>query len=353
MNTFAIGYGGYTAFQILGNRDLERKCYQKALTDFYCDTVVGFGVNYPYDTFINEGSKTYIVSENGYTIQHTESSSMKFEEYSEFLTDPAKFIANKIAFGKIEGLQKPYPENYESLKRLYDGLKFHKKNNTSNKKFVKEEMGLPLLARNAAAHPLDNFFDFIRGFQNTLIDIRRHPQLVLDAIEALTPFYESTLPSKKTEEEFPYVRNTAHIPAFLPPSQFEKFYLPYLHSAVKQCKETGTKYMIFCEGKWTNFFEFLTDLPKASIVAVLESDDVIQMKKAYGNKITFAGGYTQGLLKYGTKQECLDCAKKVIDACAPGGGYLFKGDKSFLTTDDINYENYTAICEFAHEYGKY
>ena len=354
MNAMAIGYAGYTAREVLADRDKEREAYKKALTDFYCDTVVGFGVNYPYDSFLDAGTQTYLISENGYTFQHKESSSMTFEEYDEFFADPIAFFANKIGYRKINGLQKPYPENYKTLELLYGALDAHKKNSAYNKsEFVPNEVGVPLLAKNAAAHPLDNFFDFIRGFKNTLADIRRHPDLILRAIEVLTPYYKGTIPSKPVSEAFPYIRNTAHIPTFLSPKQFEKFYLPYVKWAVEQCHAMGTKYLFFCEGSWKNFFPFFEDLPKGSIVAALESDDVAEMKKEFGHFVTIAGGYTQSLLKYGTKQECIDCAKRVIDACAPGGGYLFTGDKSFLTCEDINVENYAAITEFAHEYGRY
>lgn len=353
VNVMAIGYAGHTLEEVLNDRDLERECYKKALTDFYCDTVVGFGVNYPYHIFMEEGTHTYQVAENGYTVQHKESSSMTFEEYDELFRDPARFFADKIAYRKIDGLQKAYPESYQTLETLYKALDAHKKNNAFNRNFAKTELGLPLLARNAAAHPLDNFFDFIRGFKNTLVDIRRHPDLVMRAIEVLTPFYESTIPSEKCAEEFPYVRNTAHIPTFLSPRQFEKFYWPYVKWAANRCHEMGTKYMIFCEGTWEPYFELFADLPKGSVVAVLESDDVVRIKKKYGHFMTIAGGYTQALLKYGTKEECIDRAKYVIDECAPGGGYLFTGDKSFIAAEDINYENYRAITEFAHEYGKH
>ena len=355
VNAFAIGYSGHTAEEIFDDKDLERECYAKALTDFYCDTVMNFGMNYPYKAFIEAGTSAYFISENGYTIQHKEASSMTHEEYDELFEDPVKFFADKIAFRKISGLQEPYPKNYQHLENLYKALDAHKANNSYNKKYVQDVLGLPLMNRGSAAHPLDNFFDFIRGFQGTLTDMRRHPEKVLKAIEVLTPYYVGTLPDpeKPFDNPFPYARNTAHIPTFLSPKQFETFYWPYLKWAIERAHAAGTKYIIFCEGTWENHFPLFEQVPKGSVIAVLESDDAVRMKKLYGNHMTIGGGYTQAVLKYGTKQECIDCAKRAIDECAPGGGYIFTGDKSFLTLEDINVDNYRAITEFAHEYGKY
>ncbi|MFZ7133245.1 MAG: uroporphyrinogen decarboxylase family protein [Eubacteriales bacterium] len=352
VNAFAIGYCGHTASEIFDNPLIERECYSKALTDFYCDTVMGFGMNYPYKSFIEVGSDTYFVSDNGYTIQHRESSNMNSEEYEELLQNPIAYIANKIAHRKISGLREAYPKNYKNIEKLFDAMDQHKRKSAANKKFVKEELGLPLMAKGSAAHPLDNFFDFIRGFKGTLADMRRRPEEVLKAIDVLTPFFESTIPDK-ANEEFPYIRNTAHIPTFLSPEMFKKFYWPYLKSAILKAHQAGTKYIIFCEGTWEQHFPLFEELPQGSVIAVLESDDVIKIKKRYGSLMTIAGGYTQGLLRYGTKQDCIDCAKRVIDACAPGGGFIFTGDKTFLTVEDINIDNYKAITEFAHEYGKY
>ncbi len=352
VNAFAIGYCGRTANEIYDDPMIERECYTKALTDFYCDTVMGFGMNYPYKTFIEVGSQTYFISENGYTVQHRESSHMSFEEYDEFFADPVAYFANKVAYRKVTGLTETYPDNYNNLDKLFKAMDKHKANSAANNKYVREELGLPLMAKGSAAHPLDNFFDFIRGFKGTVADMRRYPDKVLKAIEILTPFLESTIP-EKADNEFPYLRNTAHIPTFLSLPQFEKFYWPYLKWAVNRAHNAGTKYIIFCEGTWGHLFPLFEQLPKGSVIAVLESDDVIKMKKQFGSFMTIAGGYTQGLLKYGTKQECLDCAKRAIDECAPGGGYIFTGDKSFLTVEDINIDNYREITQFAHEYGKY
>ncbi len=43
----------------------------------------------------------------------------------------------------------------------------------------------------------------------------------------------------------------------------------------------------------------------------------------------------------------------MIDACAPGGGFILSADKAFLSPNDAKPENLAAVTEFALEYGVY
>ena len=59
------------------------------------------------------------------------------------------------------------------------------------------------------------------------------------------------------------------------------------------------------------------------------------------------------LLKYGTKEECIDEAKRCLEDFAPGGGYIFTTDKFLLCGDDAKIENLAAVNEYVHVHGKY
>ena len=58
-------------------------------------------------------------------------------------------------------------------------------------------------------------------------------------------------------------------------------------------------------------------------------------------------------LYYGTKEECLDLAKGLIDDLAPGGGYIFSTNRAMIAPTDGNPENLKAVNEFVREYGVY
>ncbi|MFZ7132512.1 MAG: uroporphyrinogen decarboxylase family protein [Eubacteriales bacterium] len=352
INAYAIGFCNKTAWDVFEDPDLERECYRKANEAFYFDGLSIFGLNHPFKSYFDVGSETYLVSENGVTIQHKESSHMDADEYDEFIADPIPFIANKTAARKIPAFDKDYPENYEALKKLFNSIKDFKQNGAENRKYVLEEMGIPIISSRSAPHPLDNFFDFIRGFNGTLIDIRRHPDKVEKAIEVLTPYYEKSIPSSK-EDAFPWLFSTCHIPTFLSKSQFERLYWPYMRRCLMAANDAQTKYMALLEGTWEQHFDLFEDIPKGAFIACIENDDIIKAKKRFGDRMTLAGGMPMSMLKYTSKQECIDYVKRIFDACAPGGGFIFTTSIPPLTTEDLNVDTYRAVNEFAHEYGKY
>ncbi len=354
INNYAIGYAGKTAYDCFEELSLERECWSKVYRDVYFDGTYSFGTNHPYKAYIEYlDTETYFVSENKETIQHSPSTHMTADEYDELIKDPYKYIANKVAYRKLNALHKPYPENYEFLKKALIYTKEHAKVKAANRKYVLDELGLPIITEGKMEHPLDQFFDFIRGFKDTLNDLRRYPDKVMEVVEALTPLYSKDLPVANSNEEYPFYFDTTHIPTFLNSKQFEKFYWPYFKKMVIAAYESGTRVMVFCEGNWQQHYDLLNDLPKGAMIDLIESDDIIKAKKRIGNNITIAGGMSTPLLKFGTKQQCIDYAKGILNECAPGGGYIFAVDKSMIDIEDAKIENLIAVNEFVREYGRY
>ena len=85
----------------------------------------------------------------------------------------------------------------------------------------------------------------------------------------------------------------------------------------------------------------------------MEYGDPQKFKDKLGKKMVLGGFYPITLLKTGTKQQCIDKAKELIDILAPGGNYFFCFDKSALNLEDINTENYVAVLEYVLDNGKY
>ena len=80
---------------------------------------------------------------------------------------------------------------------------------------------------------------------------------------------------------------------------------------------------------------------------------LLEAKKAIGDTICLVGGLDVDLLGYGTPDECVAQAKAVIDACAPGGGFILGGGKALLSPNDARPENLHAVTKFVKEYGVY
>ena len=62
-----------------------------------------------------------------------------------------------------------------------------------------------------------------------------------------------------------------------------------------------------------------------------------------------AGGFPPYLLNYGTKQQVIDECKRLIDACAPGGGFIFE---TAYGMDYAKEENVEAMFDTVRNYGK-
>jgi hypothetical protein len=86
---------------------------------------------------------------------------------------------------------------------------------------------------------------------------------------------------------------------------------------------------------------------------MFEYGDPKLIKEKLGKKHILNGFYPITLLKTGTKQQCIDKAKELIDILAPGGKYFFGFDKAIITADSVNLENLKAVLEYVSENAYY
>jgi hypothetical protein len=62
------------------------------------------------------------------------------------------------------------------------------------------------------------------------------------------------------------------------------------------------------------------------------------------------GGMANSMLGRGTKQQCLDRAKHLIDELGADGGYIMSQDLIGSYRSDAKRENLEAVCNFVREY---
>ncbi len=212
---------------------------------------------------------------------------------------------------------------------------------------------MPVLTGTTIQPPMDLIFDYFRGFRGISVDMRRQPDLLEQAVEALYPYCKALLgiaPGTNSVPQFPCYFTMMHAPTFLNPKQFGRFFWPTYLRMLHIIHDLGGTVMINMEGKWESKFEYINDMPKDFAICMIEADDAFEAKKRIGKNVAVAGGMPIAMLKYNTKQECIDYAKKLIDECAPGGGYIFTTDRHFITGSDIKLENVIALHDFVHNY---
>ncbi len=199
--------------------------------------------------------------------------------------------------------------------------------------------------------PFDFIADFNRGFSQAVLDMKRMPEKVLEAIQATMPF---AIHMAKTPVQHPLGTNfiMTHMATFLSRKDFEKFYWPTFYQLCHINAERGQSMTIFCEDDWTRYLDELSDLPQGTKI-FMEYGDPQKFKDKLGKKMILGGFYPLTLLKNGTKEQCIDKAKELLDILAPGGNYFFTFDKGALTLNDINPENYVSVMEYVIENSKY
>ncbi len=143
-----------------------------------------------------------------------------------------------------------------------------------------------------------------------------------------------------------------HMAPFMRESDFAKFYWPTFKKLIEALHAAGTSALLFVEHDWTRFLDYLNELP-AGTHMMFEYGDPKLIKEKVGKKHIISGLYPLTLLGSGTKQQCIDKAKELVDILAPGGNYVFSYDKVAIFNHDAKPENLIAVNQFVREYAKY
>ncbi len=329
----------------------------KFLEDIYTDFMAGNAVAAQIDFLGVMGAKypTYKITADGLGFEHHQASEtyggMTEDDYALLIKDIKKYVLNVLAPRRFEALNKPYPENYEAMKRGYDSSMTYLNSLVIGDEIAKNTYGVPLLGNGACFAPIDFIFDFLRGMVGIMKDIRRKPEEVLQACDTVKEYEEDLFLSNTAPGAV--VRMPLHLAPYMNKKQFEKFYWPSFKNIVQTILDKGAQAMVVLEGDWTPHMEYLTEFPKGSLIANIEYADFAEVKKKYGSYFSIQGGLDCGVLKYSTKEECINFTKKLLDTCAPGGGFTVCPDKALTYAGDLNIENYQAVIDTVREYGKY
>ncbi|GFZ24359.1 hypothetical protein CMETHOX_22820 [Lacrimispora indolis] len=354
IDNWAFHYAGYTIEEIFKDDEKHLRAFEKVAEDFKWD-----GLHYSMTTrpmnFINllDGG-TYKAS-GTLQVESGQVLCMEEAEYAELIKDPWSFLSDVIYPRKYKLMNEAYSEKkYQRFEEAVEELLAYNKLKTVAANRMKEKYGMPVVRPSGFFHPLDMILDFLRDFSGTIRDIKRQPELVAEACEAMLPICIENVENFYPEHQKGCcIFNPMHTPEFLNRKDFERVYWPSYKKIIEHFASKGYMVMCYYERKYEHLFDFLQDLPKNHVVGLFEEDDLRKVKKELGDTMAIAGGLPTYMLNYGTKQECIDCAKGLIDDLAPGGGYIFTTDKILHSSNDANPENLKAVNEFVYEYGVY
>lgn len=139
------------------------------------------------------------------------------------------------------------------------------------------------------------------------------------------------------------------------PDMWRKWYKPLWKEIFTLCKENNAKIWLhscgYCRPVVPDFIEIGVDILNP-IPPYVKDSDPLDMKKTYGEFLTFDGGVDQlNILVQGTPEQVKKEVKLRIKQLAPGGGYIVGPSQVFSL--DVPFKNAIAFFEACLEFGYY
>jgi len=218
-----------------------------------------------------------------------------------------------------------------------------------NKKL--EELGFPVTGGGAALVPFDAYSDFYRGTLDTMMDLYEHPEVIMHFIDRNIEYVLESITQQAKHAPGKWVFMPLHkgMDGFLTEQQYTDYYWKYLRRMIHHIIDVGMVPYVYTEGPYNSRIKHLTEVPKGKVVYSFEEVDPVYVKKMLGDTACIHGIFPIYLLHYGTKQQVIDEAKRLIDILAPGGGYIFSTGAGF---DHAKPENVEAMFDTVKTYGK-
>jgi len=362
-------------------------------TDIWHDTFTRYMVDYAPDyyvtpAFVGNGKVFEIldykqlhwpghgISDDASGYQYLEGEYMTVDEYQAFIDDPSDFWLRTYMpriFGALEPLKMigPFTDIWEpalvsaamiplgippvqsALKALMDAgqeaFSWIQKIGAIEASVMGK--GFVNCAGGATKAPFDMLADTLRGSRGIMMDMYRNPDLLLKAIEKITPLNIKSGVGGATAQNNPVVFLPLHRGAdgFMSDEQFRTFYWPSLKAVITGIINEGCIAALFCEGSYNTRLKYLAELPVGSLW-IFDRTDMAKAKETVGGNLTIAGNVPSGLIITGTADQVKDYCKNLIDVVGKDGGYMMANGTGM---DEGKADTVHAMVDFTKEYGVY
>jgi hypothetical protein len=313
--------------------------------------------------------------DDAHSYQYIEGEYMKADEYDLFMKDPFDFqlryylprtmgifepFADVPSFSSYMGL----PERLMAMcldprfQKLFKAIREASKQMPAFAKASAETTqaalarGFPMFRGGMAVAPFDVFADNLRGTHGIVMDMYRQPEKIHEAMEFVLPRLLSGAVAMSDMADCPVVMMPLHKgdDAFMSDKQFETFYWPTFRRLLIGMVEEGLAPFPVAEGAYNRRLEYISDLPKSGVIWMFDQTNMANAKKTVGKVSCICGNVPVSIAYTGTAGEMKEYCRKLIETCAPGGGFILSGGSTF---DMARPENLRAMMDAAKEYGKY
>jgi hypothetical protein len=308
--------------------------------------------------------------------QFIESEYMKANEYDAFILNPSDFWMRNFMpriFGAFEPFKTlgPFtelvevptpqlmylanPEIQDVLRKLLEvGQEMANYRKVTGEYTRKVQAnGYPVFSRGEFAKaPFDTIGDTLRGTQGVMKDMYRQPDKLLKALDivadlTINQVLSSPAISKSLKVWFPLHKGAD---GWMSQKQFETFYWPSLKKVMDAFINDGYQVSMFAEGSFNTRLDSVTDFPKGSVHWHFDRTDMVKAKQVLGGRFSIEGNVPTSLIVAGSPQDVKEYCRKLIETCAPGGGYVLNAGAS---SDTPKIENLKAMVDAAKEFGVY
>lgn len=216
-------------------------------------------------------------------------------------------------------------------------------------------MGYPGMMSGISEAPYDILGDYFRGTMGIFDDltdpdmeeymVQACDMFADQQIQALQYFRYVDMPVKRVF--FPLHKA---MDGFMNEKQFEKLYWKPLKKIMMALIDMGVTPFIYSEGPYDSRIDMLTDVPKGKVLYHFEKVDMKKAKEKLSGIACISGNLSVSLMEFGKKEEVEDEVKRLLEDCAPGGGYIFDFNASL---ENCKPENLDAMFETFEKYCHY
>jgi hypothetical protein len=344
--TWKILDSEYTLREALYDYDIMEKLTEEFHRRYQFDAYMDLGTRNPMRIANALGGGFHKIDPTGEALVVDDHHLMEREEYPELTANSLKFYWTRA----FQRLCKPGITMGELEIAVKEQVAFTEYSNKITGKYI-NQYGAMLFRMNNIIFPFERLYNAIRGIKEVSLDIRKCKPQMKEFMDSM--FVNDNEPALKRGMAADYTGYAAPLGvsflghSLLSVDQFGEFYWPYVKKVLDTAAEHKKPIYCFCESSMLRFAEFFQDVPKGVLLIHLEQDDIFEVRKKLPN-IALAGGMPTDLLGHGTKEECVDYAKKLIDTL--GDGFVLSQNKMMSYRNDAKRENLLAVNEFARTY---
>jgi hypothetical protein len=278
---------------------------------------------------------------------------MEVEDYDEFIKAPYKTIIEKFLPRVCTKLGKDPATFGLTLATAYGALKNARAAQGAISGKMAAKYGfVPGFGNNQQIQaPFDFLSDQLRGFVGINLDVRRCPDKVKAACEAITPLMiKMATPAVMRPGLISFI--PLHLGSYLNEKIFSTLYFPSLEKLIVDLDKIGIGTSVFVEHDYTPYAKYLERLPKSCIMYFEGADPKI-IAETVGKEHVIGGFFDPTITLARSKEECIDAAKKLLDITMKTGKYYFSFDKSLLDIKSVDVSKLVAVLEWVTENAKY